>query len=89
MHDLLVDGHTEGSGEHAVADAVPFERGHCVALARDLLGDAIELERSDAGAHLFPQSLQHLGDDSPCPSHARDVFLGFELELHHFVLRSP
>ena len=63
VHHLVVDRDAERRRKHPAADRVALERRQRALLARQLLGDAIELGRGDAGTHRGAQLGQHLGHD--------------------------
>ena len=78
MHDLVVDRGAECRRIDAPGDAVALERGDRAALARQVLGDAIEVGRRDARAHRGVQLGEHLGDDDVRRAHDLDLFRSLE-----------
>jgi hypothetical protein len=49
VHDLVVDRDAERRRKHAIGDLVALERRDGALLARELLGDAVEILGRDAG----------------------------------------
>src|SRR5262249_35533862 len=73
VHDLLVDRGTQRRRVDATSDIVAFEGGNCTALARLLLGQAVEVGGRDAGTYLLAEPRQNLGDDAAGGADQRDL----------------